>query len=364
MLGNFEQELEKILEEYKTAPKQDPLEAALAESDSRLVIYGAGGLGCMLSVSKKIYTERLVAFCDSYKQGDSALPGIPIITPEELAENYHDAIVVVAVADLVFNDEIYDKVISLGFPKERVCRKNTAFGLYTLGEFGAHYNGYKWAYEFFEDEKSKNIVLNRIRCYLFFCEMEHSPPKEQYFEKDLVNFTENEIFADGGCFTGDIAAIFFEKVNNRYKHYYGFEPDAENLRAATTNLAGKPNVTLVAKGLWNVETRLNFRQGFHGFSTINEAGIGFIETVTLDGYFKDKEPPTFIKMDIEGAEKNALIGGERIIRENMPKLAICVYHKPEDIYELPRIIAGYNSGYRFTLRHYKANNGDMVCYAL
>ena len=69
----------------------------------------------------------------------------------------------------------------------------------------------------------------------------------------------------------------------------------------------------------------------------------------LDMFFQEREAPTFIKMDIEGAEKEALIGAEQIIRCHKPKLAICVYHKPEDIYVLPELINSFREDYRFYL---------------
>lgn len=84
----------------------------------------------------------------------------------------------------------------------------------------------------------------------------------------------------------------------------------------------------------------------------------------LDMFFQEREAPTFIKMDIEGAEKEALIGAEQIIRCHKPKLAICVYHKPEDIYVLPELINSFREDYRFYLRHYSNTIYETVLYAV
>lgn len=70
-----------------------------------------------------------------------------------------------------------------------------------------------------------------------------------------------------------------------------------------------------------------------------------IETIALDGYIEDKV--TFIKMDIEGAEFAALKGAERIICNQKPKLAISVYHRREDIWEIPKLLLEYNPDYKF-----------------
>lgn len=77
-----------------------------------------------------------------------------------------------------------------------------------------------------------------------------------------------------------------------------------------------------------------------------------------------KEPVTFIKMDIEGSEYQAILGAENMITRHKPKLAISVYHKPEDIWQLPLLIYQFNPGYQFYLRHYSFGNNETVLYAL
>ena len=73
---------------------------------------------------------------------------------------------------------------------------------------------------------------------------------------------------------------------------------------------------------------------------------------------------TFIKMDIEGAELEALRGAESIIRKQRPKLAICVYHKPEDIWTIPMYILSLQNDYRLFLRHYSFGDTETVLYAI
>ena len=73
---------------------------------------------------------------------------------------------------------------------------------------------------------------------------------------------------------------------------------------------------------------------------------------------------TFLKMDIEGSELAALRGAERIIREQRPKLAICVYHKPEDLREIPSLLLSYHPDYKLYLRHYSINETETVLYAI
>lgn len=87
--------------------------------------------------------------------------------------------------------------------------------------------------------------------------------------------------------------------------------------------------------------------------------------ISLDTYFKSEDfLPTFIKLDIEGSEKEALVGSREIIQQIRPKLAICVYHKIEDIYVVPEFLLKHMPSYHFTLRHYSPDNDGTVLYAI
>lgn len=76
------------------------------------------------------------------------------------------------------------------------------------------------------------------------------------------------------------------------------------------------------------------------------------------------EEPTFIKMDVEGAELSALKGAKKLIAKNHPKLAICLYHKPEDIYDIPIFIKQLDSSYKLYIRHYSNYITETVLYAI
>jgi hypothetical protein len=71
----------------------------------------------------------------------------------------------------------------------------------------------------------------------------------------------------------------------------------------------------------------------------------------------------FIKMDIEGSELAALMGAEQSIRRFRPKLAICVYHRLRDFWEIPQWIDGLGLGYRFHLRHFTIHLEETVLFA-
>ena len=86
-----------------------------------------------------------------------------------------------------------------------------------------------------------------------------------------------------------------------------------------------------------------------------------VNTVALDDFLSEK--PTLIKMDIEGFELDALKGAQNIIRSYKPKLAICIYHKPEDIFEIIHYIRSLEPQYKFKVKHHSGCIWETVLYA-
>ena len=76
------------------------------------------------------------------------------------------------------------------------------------------------------------------------------------------------------------------------------------------------------------------------------------------------ERVTFIKLDVEGAEYEALLGAQNTIKKNRPKLAISIYHKPQDIFELPELIMSIRDDYRMYLRHYQLSPNETILYCV
>lgn len=99
-------------------------------------------------------------------------------------------------------------------------------------------------------------------------------------------------------------------------------------------------------------------------SKMEDAGTLDGKVVALDHYFGSEEKITSIKMDIEGAEMKALWGGRRTIPRNLPKLAVCIYHKPQDLWEIPQFIKKNWAQYDIYIRHHTDLLNKMVCYAV
>ena len=169
---------------------------------------------------------------------------------------------------------------------------------------------------------------------------------------------------DGGGYDGDTIEEFFEWTKGKYKRIYSFEPEKKKYELIMENEWKYGNkVKVYNKGLWSSIKELRFKSGDCQWSgKITEEGEEVIETVYLDKVVKEKV--TFIKLDIEGAEKEAIIGAKNIIKEDVPKMAICIYHRPEDLYELPFLISEISNQYKYYVRHCGMRFAGTILYCV
>ena len=186
----------------------------------------------------------------------------------------------------------------------------------------------------------------------------------QYF--DVFDPVDDEIIIDAGCYDGTTAKQFLQWGGGKVKKIYSFEFDPFNAAKCEENLKDlRDKVTLIKKGTWDKDEMSYIIASGDSISSLLNKGDDTHEAVYLtkiDSVVKD-ERVTFIKMDIEGAELKSLIGAKNTIIKNKPRLAICLYHKPEDICEIPEYILSLVPEYKFYLRHYNSDMGETVLYA-
>lgn len=190
--------------------------------------------------------------------------------------------------------------------------------------------------------------------------------KEQYFDfiaaQDLPH--EKEIFVDGGGFDGATTKEFAKWCGEKENYSYIFEPSEKNIAKCHSNLDAEGiKYEIIDRGLWGTEACLHFHDAGDIASKIDPDGECEVKVTSIDKALAGKEV-TFVKIDIEGAEKEALMGAKETIRKYKPMLAISIYHKPEDMWELPQLIMEYCPEYRFYLRHYSLGFSETVLYAV
>lgn len=224
-------------------------------------------------------------------------------------------------------------------------------------------------YNMLSDESSKRAYLNVLMYRLTF-EREYVlsalSEEHQYFIPEFSGLGCDEVFVDCGAYTGDTLEDFIAH-NQIPKKCYLFEPDSNNankLKHVIKNKNIEDRSTVIEKGVYKCTTKLWFVSGKGSASFFTEEEVEkavAIDVVSIDDSVD--EPATFIKMDVEGFEKVALKGAENQLKQNAPKLAICVYHSVEDFWEIPLIIKEAGKYKNFKFRHYTDNFRESVFYA-
>lgn len=220
-----------------------------------------------------------------------------------------------------------------------------------------------------EDEKSVDAFLHMIRFQRGY-RKEDAPEYADghYFPDDIVTLTDHEVFVDCGAFTGDTVKTFVKKCNGRYSRIVCLEPDASNAKKLLRRTKKYDKVALVRAGAWKENGVLSFNGGMGYVSKIadahTEGRLVALEVVAIDE-IEACQGVTYLKMDIEGAEMDALLGAEETIRTFSPKLAISIYHSPEDMLDIPEYLHANFPGYRFHVRHHAHDEAaETVLYAI
>ncbi len=221
-----------------------------------------------------------------------------------------------------------------------------------------HIEDFEWLYKFLKDYRSKRILVN-ILYYWLMSEPHrigqiHDKIYNQYFDLDIIKCSKNEVFVDIGGYIGD-TLINYSKTfgNNCYKRMYCYEIMPANIEYIEKNikLFNLDNVVIRKKGASDRAGTMYLPSDvLSSVSQLSETGTIAVPTVKIDDDIE--ENITFIKMDIEGGEEEALLGCLGKIKRNHPKLALSVYHNHKDIWKLPRIIHDADPSYNFYIRYY------------
>lgn len=212
--------------------------------------------------------------------------------------------------------------------------------------------------------ETKNIV-ERYEVYkdILFPIADTAHP--QYIEPDIFPPEEGEIFVDIGVYDLQNSFDFVNWAKKGYRKIYAFEPDPRCYRSAGMTIEKqdmdfRDKIELINKGLGANNCMMDFPAEYKG-SGVHDGRTIPVEIVTLDSYLKG-DPVTFVKMDVEGAEMSVLCGMRETIMQQKPKMAVCIYHKHEDIFMIASYLLELVPEYKFYIRHYNSNETEAVLF--
>jgi FkbM family methyltransferase len=350
-------------------------------SGKKIVLYGAGdGLVTFASFVLSRYGLQAEVVLDSKFKDQTSVLGIPACSPctfkpsRELQEN---GLAIITVGKREYHPEIIATLKKLGF-----CHIVFAWGVYEyhlpsvtpekrefLGDYYFHNReAILAAYALLADQESKAVFEAFLQTHLTrkCMDIPCQPLQEQYFPPDIALSRGKARMINCGSYTGDTVIQAYSRFN--LESVVCFEPDPANFKVLQKNieekcprLAGK--AFLFPCGVFSQEKQLRFHGGNKSNSMLSDDGDTIIQCISLDHAIPHFDA-TFITMDIEGAEYEAIKGARSLLCESRPDLAVCVYHTPSHLWEIPLFIHSLQAGYTFYLRNYTSFTSETVLYAV
>jgi len=339
----------------------------LSSSKKPLVIFGAGmdtqeiikRFFPVFHIQANAIWETVIG-----RVGSNCL-GYPVIGLEELVEKYPHADILVPTT--LYSTNLVAQLTNVGLIGNviRMDNRSKADMAKMAQFFQTNVILVKRVYSLLADEKSKKVFMNRIN-FLVTREIQYIEDMyepDQYFDADIVKLKNDEIFVDAGAFDGDTALDFAERTNYNYAKMVLLEPDGNNFTRLIQRTLSLKNIECLNKGTWDTKDSLSFNSGERSGSSITSNGQSRIEVDSIDNILHG-DPCTYIKLDVEGAETKSLFGAAKTIRTFKPRLAVCVYHRIEDIFLLPLQIKDIYPHYQIYFRHHSPTEYETVCYAI
>jgi FkbM family methyltransferase len=352
-------------------------------SKDALVLFGAGNLGRKTLAGLRQRGIEPLAFTDNNQElWNTKIDGITVYSPKQAAERYgNTAAFVITIwragegyrmtnfisqlEQLGCNTVIPFTVLFWKYPDLFLPHFIIDLPHKTLD----HKDDTLKAYNLWADAFSRKEYMAQIAWLLYADWQSLSDPVigNQYFLDNII-YRDDEIFIDCGAFDGDTIKTYLQRRGNIFSNIIAFEPDPQNyikLENYVSTLEQElfKKIEIYPYAVSKSCEKLFFNSTGDPGASICESGTTSVKSICLDDFLQHIHP-TFIKMDIEGSEKEALVGACNIIAKEHPVLAICTYHKRHDLWNIPLLINSYFEGYSFFLRPHANECWDTVCYAI
>lgn len=339
-------------------------------SKKKLVFWGAGrrmpGFIKEYCIDKKLLPMPDF-ICDSTRDIDEEnIENIPVLAFNDLKKFDYDETIIVVTAGLL---DLYAQVVpnELYYFPIYHCR---SFEVYDF--LKRNYDRYLNVIQMIDDSHSKNVYESVFKNLLdgsLWCQSIFEP--FPYFGNNFVKkMDDNECLAFAGAFNGKHIERALSN-NNRIK-VHAFEPNKYWFEKLQEKYNENTSIHIHNKILWNKKAVLkfdtnesNFGLDAHVCETSDSTYNDLVESINLDSFKHEK--PTYIVLDVEGSEAQVIDGARELIKQERPKLAICLYHQLNDFLDIPELITSIDVANQYKLyvkQHSCISAIETVLYAL
>ena len=352
---------------------------AAGSAAGRIVLAGTGQVG-RLAVDRlrRAGIEPLAVTDNDAHRWGTDLAGIRVLPPAEAVDRYAADSVVVAT---LFNpDPVLAQFQAAGC--ERVVPWTWLawhyheqflpyFGLDLPHGMLAARDRVQWLHDLLDDDDSRTSLVEQVRWRLDLDPGALSPPspsEDTYTLPGRLTPSPDDVFVDCGAFDGDTVRLLLEHTGGRARAIVALEPDPVNAARLSAMVERLPRdvrervvVHQVAAGAQAGTAR--FRASGSAGSGVSDGGEIEVPVVSLDTLLTGTDA-TYVKMDVEGAELDALAGARHLIAAGTAAWAVCTYHAADHLWTVPMHFAAAGDRYRHHLRRYAADCWELVHYAV
>ncbi len=321
----------------------------LKTAQKPIVLYGMGnGADKIINVLNSYGIEFQGVFASDGFIRDKFFHSHKISSYSALKEKFGDMIVLLCFGSS--RPEVIENVLKIAKEQELYAPEVPVISgeIFNLNYYEKHKKEFDWVYSRLADETSKKTFSNIIKYklsgkigYLLNCEVSTDEPYETFLK------LQNENFIDLGAYNGDTVLDFISRDKN-YSHITAVEPDIKTFKKLQNNTRQIENLDLINSCVSDKcgEVFFNMKAGRN--SSIQKNGIE-TNCISVDSLNLDA---TYIKMDVEGEEGNAILGAKETILKNKPKMLISAYHRTDDFLTIPKTVLSIRDDYKIYIRHF------------
>ena len=386
-MRSIEAELEELLGENIASVaerEKNEFDRLVSPFGRSLVLVGAGSLGRQVLACLREGGIEPLAFADNNPtlQGTN-VNGVPVYSRQQVAEKYGSTAAFVVTIWNTDHSFIQTRSELTGLN----CRKVVS-AVSLRWKYAEKLLPFFWldrpvktienadlirsTFLLMDEEFSRREFLAQLKFRILgdFDPLSAPVPQESYFPDDLYHSQPDEQFIDCGAYDGVTVRHLLERQKEFRGKIVAYEPDPINYELLNRYRSGLPEdirnrVIAQPYAVGAKKQKVYFDVTGTMSSSVSKSGKQEVDCVRLDENLPGlKVRPTFIKMDIEGSELDALVGGQELIRKEMPVLAICLYHRFDDLWRIPAYIKSLAGDYHLFLRPHEIEGWQLVCYAV
>ena len=335
-----------------------------------IVVFCAGDRGKFAMRTLRDRGLNVVAFCDDdQKKWGTEFYNLPVVPSYAVEDMKPDPFVVVAVETTEKQEAILKRLDFMQLDAASV-------GDFVYPEVMDRIDA---VYHSLADEQSKEVLYHVLLAHYEQDKRHFQPVFEdrQYWCMGFLAHDDDHVFVDAGAYTGDTMEDFVRRTHGKFHEIISFEPTESLYKNVVERKyflmdrwqLKEYQITPIFGGIGEFDAKMpliikdsDANGAGNSFYDIAERTGDMVNVHSLDSYMGG-DRVTFIKADIEGFELEMLKGAENTIQIWRPDLAICVYHKTSDIYEIPEYVKSIVPEYKLYLRHHHDDYSETVLYA-